>query len=320
MTPPTGLTFFVEVAAAELDALLSETTLKLLAQAQASLAVAMIDLLPERAVALRRAASYGIGVTAWLVLDRCDGYWLTIDNAESAGRRWQQVQAWLTHESVQVQAVGLDIEMPEADAVALSRAPLPSLWRLWTRRRRRHEVALAKGAYLALIEQVRGAGWPVETYQLPFVIDERAARSTLLQRVLGFADVRGDREVLMLYRSVPPAGLGRWMVELWGAEAEAIAVGITGGGVASLQPVFANRQLHLQALRDELARARHFGRPLYVFSLEGCVQGEMLEELLQQPLPKLPRLGPPAWLWLGRQLAGALLRLDVVWGRLGRRD
>ncbi len=320
MTPPSHLTFFVELPADELDVLLSDAVLGQLARASATLAVAMLDLQPRRADALRRAAAHGVQLTAWLVLDPSDGYWLTVDNAHHAAARWQQVRAWLLAQGVAVQAVGLDIELPEPDAVALTRTPGLAMRQLWRQRRRRGVVAQAVAAYRALVAELKDSGLRVETYQFPLVIEERAAASTLLQRVLGIADVRGDREVLMLYRSVLPHPWGQWLIDLWGAEAEAIAVGISGGGVASLQPTFANRLLDLHSLRLELARARHFGLPLYVFSLEGCVNAGILGELLDQPLPVVARPQAP-WLVRGaRWLVRTSLRADGLWGQWARRS
>ncbi|MBI5607394.1 MAG: hypothetical protein HY902_00780 [Deltaproteobacteria bacterium] len=318
-TRPSHLTFFVELPGTELEALLSDAVLATLAQARAGLAVAMLDLQPERAVALRRAAAHGVELTAWLVLDPEDGYWLTVDNARHAAQRWQQVREWLAAEALTVQAVGLDIELPEPDAVALMRAPGQAVRQLWRQRRRRGAVAQAVADYRTLVAELRASGLRVETYQFPLVVEERAAASTLLQRVLGIADVRGDREVLMLYRSVLPQPWGHWLIDLWGGDAEAIAVGISGGGVASLQGAFANRLLDLEALRRELARARHFGLPLYVFSLEGCIAADMLVDLLDQPLPAVARPRAPVALRGLRWLLRTALRVDRVWGRLGRR-
>ncbi len=70
----------------------------------------------------------------------------------------------------------------------------------------------------------------MDTYQLPFIVDERRAGSTLLQRLVGVVDVPADREVLMLYSSfLRPHGAGALCS--YGAQARSIALGSTGGGV-----------------------------------------------------------------------------------------
>jgi hypothetical protein len=281
--------------------------------------MAMLDLQPSRAESLRLLASRGIAVTAWLVLDPADGYWLTVDNAHLAVRRYVEVRDWAQREGLSWQGVGLDIEIPELDAVALTERPLRTLLHLARRRRARLAVHGALATYHDLIAQIRGDGLTVETYQFPLVVDERRVGSTLMQRVFGFADVRGDREVLMLYRSVLPAPLGRLLVDAYGADAEGIAVGITGGGVAALQPAFADRLLDFDALRVDLGRALRHGKPLYVFSLEGCVAAGFLSRLCELPLQPVAPAGGYALSRLVRLALQTALRVDPLWRWLRRR-
>jgi len=102
--------------------------------------------------------------------------------------------------------------------------------------------------------------------------------------VLGLVDVRADRDVWMLYRSVLPHPWGECLVDVYGPDAAAIAVGISGGGVAVLQPAFEARLLGAQTLIDELRRARRHTVHLYVFSLEGCIEAGMLAAVLDADL------------------------------------
>jgi hypothetical protein len=87
----------------------------------------------------------------------------------------------------------------------------------------------ARAAYSALIERIHADGYSVENYQFPLIADERRAGSTLLQRLMGLVDVRTDREVWMQYNSLMPT-LGPGMLWSYGPEAQALAVGTTGGG------------------------------------------------------------------------------------------
>ena len=48
---------------------------------------------------------------------------------------------------------------------------------------------------------MQGEGYAVQTYQFPFMADERRVHSTLLERLFGLVDVRGNDEVLMIYTS-----------------------------------------------------------------------------------------------------------------------
>lgn len=283
------LTFFAELPAAALAAVLASrhgprSALDLLADRQAGLAVAMLDLSDQRAALMRRAAQRGVAVTAWLVLPEHHGYWLTADNAHLAHDRWREVRDWAAHHQIALAAIGLDIEAPHDDSVALVRTPIRALLQLAARRRPDGDVRAAAAAYQALVDEVRGAGLRCETYQFPFAVDERQAGSVLLQRTLGTVDVAGDTEVRMLYRSALPRPWGETLIDAYGPGADGIAVGITGGGVASLQPSFAHRELTERQVLADLRRAARYTDNLYVFSLEGCVQRGYLQAVCEADL------------------------------------
>lgn len=315
------LTFFAELAAPALTALLATPgVLDDLARAGAGVSLAILDLSDDRAGAIRTLTERGIPVTAWLVLEPEDGYWLTVDNAALASARYDAVRAWSLRHGLHLHGIGLDIEVPEVDAIALTARPLRSLVRLALGRRSRQRVHAALTEYHHLVDRIRQDGLFVETYQFPLVVDERHARSTLLQRIFGFADVRGDREVLMLYRSVLPKPWGRLLVDAYGADADAIAVGITGGGVEALQPAFQDRLLDLPGLLEDLGRALRHGKPLYVFSLEGCVQAGFLGALCQASLQPVPQVAGHAWSVAGRRALRLVLGVDPIWRRFMRRS
>lgn len=316
---PAQLTFFCELSSDKLQALFADPALiPMLAHHQCGVAMALIDLSPTRAAIVRQLTDAGVPVTAWLVLDEMDGYWLTLDNVQLARDRWRQIRAWLVQHELQVACVGLDIEAPHDDAVALLDTPMLTLARLTWLRRSRREWRHALAEMRELVSEIRADVGEIETYQFPFIADERAAQSTLLQRVLGIADVRADREVLMLYRSVLPEPWGAALVDAYGGQAEAIAVGITGGGVVALEDMFAPRQLDLALTQLELARARRYTNRLYVFSLEGCIQQGWLAELLAAELPEPPVVRGVARTRAGRLVARTLLTADRVIGRLRR--
>ena len=95
----------------------------------------------------------------------------------------------------------------------------PASFRLWARYR-------AREAYAALIRQMQSRGYRVQTHQLVFIVDEREAHTTLLQRIFGLVDIRGDREVLMLYTNFARR-VGAALIWQYGPVAQTIAVGST---------------------------------------------------------------------------------------------
>ena len=62
----------------------------------------------------------------------------------------------------------------------------------------------ANAAYTALIEQIHADGYTVENYQFPLIADERRAGATLLQRLMGLADVRTARSGCSTLPLCPP--------------------------------------------------------------------------------------------------------------------
>lgn len=284
------LSFFAELADAELDHLLTPAVLATLRRRGAGLAVGLLDLSERRAATLARAEQVGVAITAWLLLSEADGYWLTLDNAAAARERWLETHQWIKRFRLQIRTVGLDIEVPHHRAVGLVQRPVATSVELVQHRRSAAHLAQAQADYTQLIQEIRQVGMEVETYQIPLLADERRAGTTILQRASGIVDVQGDREVLMLYHSAVPKPMAAGLIHAYGRDAQAIAVGITGGGVRSLQAEFADRELDLAALRRELTTAALYSDHLYVFSLEGCVRRGMLEAIcgddLRRPAPR----------------------------------
>jgi hypothetical protein len=137
-------------------------------------------------------------------------------------------------------------------------------------------LSRARTAYGELAKKIRSDGYLLESYQLPIIADERRVRSNLLRRLTGLVDLRSDREVWMLYSSFSrPLGVGY----LWSyaSEAEAIAVGSTGGGVNV--GIGDARPLTWDEFSRDLRLAWYWTDHLYIFSLEGCVRQGFLERL-----------------------------------------
>ena len=276
-----GLTYFVELGGSELLELLAHPgLLDGLRRSRAALAVAMLDLSAERGEALRELQARGIPLTAWLTVEEERGYWLGADNAERAVSRYHEVHAWLRAAGVVAEAVGLDLEPPLEDSRALVAEGRRALLRLLRRRRSREALQHARRIYLELVDQIRADGQRAETYQFPIILDERRAGSSLLQRTLGLVDVPSDREVVMLYESLLPEPIGRLLVESYGAECQAIGVGLSGGGVPFVLQAIGSRRLRGERLLQALRRARRFTPHLYLFSLEGCLESGSLAGLL----------------------------------------
>jgi hypothetical protein len=273
---PPHIVFASDQSTEELKSMLSEPGVVAdLIELKAGIALALPDLTADRASLVRELNRDGIPVTAWLTLPPEQGYYLNASNGRQAEIRFSDFEKWTTSNELRWAAIGLDIEPNIQDFATLRqghrfRLFLTLLGRYVDTRR----VRDAKYTYSALMREIRSHAYPVETYQFPFIADERAVRSSVLERLTGIVDVRGDREVLMLYTSFN-ASLDSALIWVYGPEARAIAVGSTTGPTSD--PHFA--RLNWEEFSRDLIVANHFSHVIGVYNLEGCVRQGFLARL-----------------------------------------
>jgi hypothetical protein len=273
------ITFFCELPGAELAKLFEDRfvydDLKTL---RAGISLGILDFSAERAQIVRTLNKLGIPVTAWLLLPMEQGYWFNLGNYSEATARYQAFKSWSAENGLEWASVGLDIESNINEMQDFAEKPGAILRQALKRMRDTKAYHAAKNAYEALVAQIHADGYPVESYHFPLIVDDRQARSTVLQRAAGLVDVAVDREVLMLYSSFfRPHG----QAILWdyADKAQAIGIGNTGGGIqtGALEEV---PYLTWEEFSTDLRLARRSGKPIYVFSLEGCVRQGFLARLI----------------------------------------
>jgi len=273
--PQPRLTFACELEPALLQALFSDPAVVTdLLALHAGVSLGILDHSAERAEVVRCLNQAGIPLVAWLLLPKDEGYWFGLDNAPQAAGCYAAFKAWSAEQGLRWSGIGVDIETDYGQMQALMtghrREVLSHMlgWLLDNERLRRAQLA-----YGALLAQMRADGYTVESYQFPFIVDERAAGSTLVQRIFGIVDVPADREVLMLYSSFLGSA-GPAFLWSYAADAGGAGVGSTGGGVESALPV-----LDWDGLARDLRLAYRRAPEVFVFSLEGCVRQGFLVRL-----------------------------------------
>jgi hypothetical protein len=275
VTAPTEhpqLNFACQMEAAALQSLFSDPgVIRDLQQLSAGITLSLIDLSPGRAQVVRQLNSANIPVTAWLALPSEQGYYLNASNAAQAEMRFNELQKWTADSGLRWSGVGLDIEPNIQEFASLGRAASAALKRLFDP----DTVARARTAYGALIARIAAAGYRVETYQFPFIADEREVRSTLLERLFGIVDVRGDREALMLYSSFNRTADSA-LIWQYGPSAQLIVTGITAGDP---QPDARMGPLSWEELSHDVIVASHFSPVVGIYNLEGSVRREFLARL-----------------------------------------
>lgn len=278
--PKPDLTFFCELPTKELSALFDGRFLiDDLQTLQATLSLGILDLTDERAKVVQRLNKAGLPVIAWLLLPQEQGYWFNIDNIEHAAARYIQFKAWTSQHDLEWAGIGLDFEMDIRDLKALMKQEQDTafLKKMFRRYRNRQRVFHAQHAYQALVDLIHADGYPVESYHLPLLTEERRAHSTVLQRLIGFVDLETDREVLMLYSSFfrPEGNAVLWS---YAPEADSVGVGVTGGGV-DIEGLVDVDPLNWEEFSRDLRYCAMQHKPIHIFSLEGCVEQGFLSKL-----------------------------------------
>lgn len=112
---------------------------------------------------------------------------------------------------------------------------------------------------------------------MALIIDERRAKSTVLQWTARLVDLETDREVLMLYSSfLCPVGRAvLWSYAPW---AGSIGVVRTGGGV-EIPGMIDMDPLTWDEFSRDLRLCVSQENPIHIFSLEGCVNQGFLSRL-----------------------------------------
>ncbi len=271
------LTFFCELDALALERLFEDASvIDDLVALKAGLSLGILDLSKQRAAVVQKLNAAGVPVIAWLLLPNSEGYWFNANNSAQAIARYAAFKIWTTENELRWGGLGIDIEpdMREIQKIAEDRSKLPSLilGRLFDSER----VHKAQAEYIALVAQMRADGYCVESYHIPFIVDERRTGATLLQRITGLIDVPVDREVLMLYSSFFRS-IGAGVLWSYAPDAGIIGIGNTGG----IEAGGANKTLPLtwDDFKRDLLLAKKAGKDVHIFSLEGCVWQGFLTQL-----------------------------------------
>ncbi len=273
---PPKLVFAADQPVTQLSSLLSQPgVMDDLRELKAGIALSLPDLSTERGDVADQLNEAGIPVTAWLTLPGKQGYYLNAGNEPEVAAHFAEFERWTAKHKLRWAAIGLDIEPNIQDFSAVQSSKVRVAARLARRYFESERVQRAKKSYAALIRTIQSHGYFVETYQFPFIADERKMHSTLLERLAGIVDVRGDREVLMLYTSFNPK-MDSALIWVYGPEAQAIAVGSTAGSNADSRFV----PLNWREFSRDLIVAHHFSSEIGVYNLAGCIQQGFLTRLV----------------------------------------
>ena len=280
--PQPNLTFFTELDSEHLTELFSDSSvIKTLNSLKAGVSLGILDLSDERAKVVKKLNKAKIPVIAWLLLPKAEGYWFNTGNYTQAIARYGAFLEWTQTHKLDWAGIGLDIEPDINDFARLKDEKQAGQFvaTLFHRFRDRQRAEKARLAYQSLVEQIHTDGYPVESYHIPLIEEERRAQATVLGRTAGLVDVAVDREVLMLYSSfLRPSG----DAVLWSyaPESDSVGVGNTGGGV-DINNLLDIPPLTWEEFSRDLRICVAFEKPIHIFCLEGCIAQGFLPRLVE---------------------------------------
>lgn len=273
----------------------------------AGISLGILDFSKERIEIVRKFNRLGIPVKAWLLLPKEDGYWFNMENYAQALQRYADFKSWTEQNNLIWSGVGLDIEPDINQMTEAFSKRTNAVKKALKRFLSKDALERANLAYRQLVVSIKDDGYFLEAYHFPLILDDRKAHSSVIQRLGGLVDVPVDLEVLMLYSSLFQP-LGNRVLWSYADEAQAIGIGSTGGGVV-MDGLKVPSALNWEEFGADLRLAWQTGKPVYVFSLEGCVQQGFLPHLITFDLSgevsipktapvKIARKGLDSLLWL----------------------
>ncbi len=204
---------------------------------QMRVCMAVRDTSDVRASVVRQLNRRRIPVIAWIVPDEhapMRDY--RMHDAAAFDARYQHIQQWSISHGLRWDAIGVDIEPDIRDTVRFGDEPKVDYQTLIQRFGNRWHIDDATRAYHAVMERIHTDGHQSESYEVPFVRDDRVSQSTVARRLLGLPDVDAHQTVVRLCSSTArPYGPG--LIATYAPEYTAVIIGNVDDGADTNHPL-----------------------------------------------------------------------------------
>ena len=145
--------------------------------------------------------------------------------------------------------------------------PWKFAWKAYKRLYDNKSLKAAKGIYQSLISDMKADGYTVESYIIPYLFEERARKTTSLQKLLGIVDIETDTEIPMVYTSLMD---NPGILPVYIKKGHPAGIGSTGGGVNV--GGFELAALTWEKLERDILIASELTDEVVIFCLETSVQ------------------------------------------------
>lgn len=192
---------------------------------QMRVSMAIRDTSAIRATVIRELNRRRIPVIAWIVPDEhaaIRNY--RLHDADALGERYQHIQQWSISQGFHWHSIAIDIEPDVRDTVRFGDDIKVDYQTFISRFGNRWHIEAATTAYRAVVDRIHADGHQTESYEVPFVRDDRVSQSTVARRLLGLPDLAAQQTVVRLCSSTTrPYGPG--LIATYAPEYTAVIVG-----------------------------------------------------------------------------------------------
>lgn len=269
------ISFACELKGKEFSRLLSDSALvKELKEMKVSLRIGLPDFLPERTLTIQKLNSAGIPIYAWLLLPEEEGYWFNMRNGDKAIRKYEEFKKWTSDNQLKWEGIGIDLEPDINDAKLAFKHPWKLAWKAYIRLYDNKSLETGRKVYRDLISKIKSDGYPLESYIIPFIYDERMKKTTSFQKLLGILDLDTEKEIPMMYTSVVN---NPGIIPFYHKEGMPVGLGSTGGGV-NIEG-FEAPAISWENLQRDLLIASGLTDEIFIFCLETSVSRGFLSRI-----------------------------------------
>ena len=220
-----AITYIYDMPADHISSFWTDALIEDLSRAHIRLCIAIRDTSDARATLIQRLNLAHIPVVCWLVRDDLDimrDY--RTGDANQLHARYRDVMRWSVEQSLRWDAIGIDISADVRDTVRFGDYPAVDVNTFLRRISNRWHIDAATKSYENLLSLIRADNHRIESYEIPFIRDDRVSGSTLARRLLGLPAIAADAVVVSLYSSHSrPYGPG--LISTYAPECAAVAIG-----------------------------------------------------------------------------------------------
>ena len=255
---------------------------------------------PDLELLLRDAHDAGVGVRAWLLLDREDGYWPNEHNVDIMRQATMAFADWRDQAALPVDWIIFDMEMSleRSEAVAAKIKADGSVAGLTMVKEGRDPETFvrSKEAFRQLVVDLQARGLKVMAVTYPLILDdpEDGDEDISDEFDVPIFDIPWNQVSFMVYQSMIFDLLGEWQgpdvvksyadtaVELFDDRA-AIALGIVGSaGITEVAMPYPDAET---LLADHAAARGSAVGSISIYSLDGLLQQSMPETWIDRDVP-----------------------------------